>query len=182
MSGDAAWAGDGADRTAAGRAPVNVLISSQKKPGVYYIGSKTILPLKDCIFSLYPHYAKIYSLCTLYSFFMPCLQLFYPFNFNFLFSSVLEPEPEGAETFGRSRYIEVSAPVPGSSSGSAKVVNKNKNSYWIGSSNELSRYSFIKKLKNPLFNMKAVLTGSYEAIVRAGAETFWKSDRSRRRN
>ncbi len=45
MSGDAAWAGDGADRTAAGRAPVNFLISYHKN-----IGPKTISPLEDYIF------------------------------------------------------------------------------------------------------------------------------------
>jgi hypothetical protein len=43
-------------------------------------------------------------------------------------TSVVEPEPQGAGTFGwsRSRNIEVSAPppAPGFSSGSAKVVKK----------------------------------------------------------
>jgi hypothetical protein len=49
-------------------------------------------------------------------------------------SSVVELDPKGAKTFCRSwsRYIEVSAPAPGS--GSAKVVYKNHNSYSIGSS------------------------------------------------
>jgi hypothetical protein len=28
-------------------------------------------------------------------------------------NSVVEPEPQGAETSGRSRYTEVSAPAPG---------------------------------------------------------------------
>jgi hypothetical protein len=37
----------------------------------------------------------------------------------------LEPGPPGAETFGRSRYTEVSAPAPGQT----KVVFKNHNSY-----------------------------------------------------
>ncbi len=54
--------------------------------------------------------------------------------------SVVEPEPElhGARTFGRSlswsQNGEVSAPAPGSSSGSAKVVDKNQNSFCIESS------------------------------------------------
>ncbi len=57
----------------------------------------------------------------------------------------MEPEPPGAETFGRSRswYIAVSAPAPGS--GSAKVVNKNKNSYWIESSKWINPIFFHKK-------------------------------------
>jgi hypothetical protein len=49
--------------------------------------------------------------------------------------SVVERGPQGAETFGWSWYIEVSAPAPSSGSGSAKVVYKNQNSYGIGSSN-----------------------------------------------
>ncbi len=44
------------------------------------------------------------------------------------------PEPQGAETFGRSRswsrYAEVSVPNPGQT----KVVFKNHNSYRIGAS------------------------------------------------
>jgi hypothetical protein len=42
-------------------------------------------------------------------------------------TSVVEPEPEpqGAETFGRSWYIEVSTPAPGQT----KVVYKNHNSH-----------------------------------------------------
>jgi hypothetical protein len=50
-----------------------------------------------------------------------------------LYPGVAEPEPQAAGLFGGSRSwsqnIEVSAPA--SSSGSAKVVNKNKNSYGI---------------------------------------------------
>jgi hypothetical protein len=37
-------------------------------------------------------------------------------------------------------------------------------------------------MKNPLFNMKSVITGSYKAIARAGAgaETFLKSEPERK--
>jgi hypothetical protein len=74
MSGDAAWAGDGADRTAAGRAPVNFLISYHKN-----IGPKTISPLEDYIFSLFLHYANIYSSRTISSFFKPPFAFILPF-------------------------------------------------------------------------------------------------------
>ncbi len=73
----------------------------------------------------------------------------------------------------RSRNIEVSAPAPGSRS--AKVVNKNKNS---------CRYSVIKNIKNVLFNITSVITGSSKVIAGAGAGagavTFWKSEPERK--
>jgi hypothetical protein len=36
-------------------------------------------------------------------------------------------------------------------------------------------------MKNLLFNIKSVITGSFKAIARAGAETFWKSEPERKR-
>jgi hypothetical protein len=44
---------------------------------------------------------------------------------------------------------------------------------------ELSQYSFLKVMKNLLFHLKAVKTGTHKAQVGAsagaGVETFWKS-------
>jgi hypothetical protein len=74
----------------------------------------------------------------------------------------------GAGTFGRSRNIEVSAPAPGS--GSAKVEKSKfilKRIYSVKC--ELGRYSFTKNMKNVLFNIKSVITGSSKAIAGAGA-------------
>jgi hypothetical protein len=79
------------------------------------------------------------------------------------------PEPE-LET-----VYEVSAPA----SGQTKVVFKNYNSYWKGSSKWIKSIFFLKNHANLLFNLKAVQTGTYKAEVGAGAGMFESRSRSR---
>jgi hypothetical protein len=95
-----------------------------------------------------------------------------------IFTSVVEPEPQGAETFGRnrswSRYIKFRLRLPGLVQ--TKLVHKNHTSYWIGSRKWIKSILFPKKHEKSTFNIKAVQTGGYKAEVRVGSETFWKSE------
>jgi hypothetical protein len=83
----------------------------------------------------------------------------------------------------RNFWPELECQSFGSGSVSAKVVNKNKNSYCIESSMWIRLIFFHKKnMKNPL----SVIKGSYNVNVEAGAgsgaragagaKTFWKSE------
>ncbi len=94
--------------------------------------------------------------------------------------SVVELEPKGAETFGRSRYLKFRFRLPAQDSGQTKVV------YFIiihleqDQASDRNRYSFPKIMKTLHFNWKALQTGTgtYQAEVGAGsgAETFKKSE------
>ncbi len=70
-------------------------------------------------------------------------------------------EPQGAGTFSRSwsRYSEVSAPAPGQT----KVVYLTIIRIEQDQKSELSQHSLQKVMKNLLFHLKAVKTGTQKA-------------------
>ncbi len=70
-----------------------------------------------------------------------------------------ELEPQGAGTFGRSWYTEVSAPDPGKTKVVYLIIIHTEQDQ----KSELGRYSFLKALKNLLFHLKAVKTDTHKA-------------------
>jgi hypothetical protein len=82
------------------------------------------------------------------------------------------PEPQGAETFSQSRYLKFRLRLP--APGQTKVAYENIIHIEEDQASKLNRYSFLKIIKNLLFNLKAVQTVPLKAEVGAGsgAETF----------
>jgi hypothetical protein len=63
----------------------------------------------------------------------------------------VEPEPQGAELLAGARaraVYEVSAPAPGQTELVLKIIIHIEKDQ----ASKLSRYSFLKNMKNPLFN------------------------------
>jgi hypothetical protein len=82
-----------------------------------------------------------------------------------------EPEPFAGAGAGILKFrLRLPAPAPGQT----KVVCLIIIHIESDQKRELSRYSFLKVMKNLLFLLKAVKTGTHKAQVRAGsgAETF----------
>ncbi len=101
-------------------------------------------------------------------------------NFSFFqlitwfYSSVVEPEPQGAGTFGRNRYNEVSAPAPGQTKLVYQIIIHN----WIGSKKQIKSIFFLKSHEKYTFSFKRCENRYPQANVGAGvgAETFCKSE------